>query len=84
MSRSEGPGDFPRLISFRELLAQNELSSIVEIVVAAVAVEFDRCENFVRLPSPVVVVWVYVDDPLMVDFDRLWTPTDPPKKSPIV
>ena len=51
---------------------------------AAVAVEFDRCENLVRLPSPVLVVCVYIDDPLRVDLDRLCTLTDPPKKSPMV
>lgn len=48
-----------------------------------VAVEFDRCENLVRLPSPVVVLWVYVDVRLAVDLVRRWLLTDPPKKSPM-
>jgi hypothetical protein len=42
-----------------------------ETVVAAVAVEFERWENFIKLLSPVLVVWVYVDDRLVVDFVRL-------------
>ena len=35
---------------------------MVDIVVAAVTVEFERDENFIRLLSAVVVVWVMVDD----------------------
>ena len=86
ISLSERPGDLPRFKSFRGfdvLLLFTDSSSIVEIVVAAVAVEFDRCENLVRL-SPALVVCVYIDDPLLiVDLERLWTLTEPPKKSPI-
>jgi hypothetical protein len=57
-------------------------SSSMDIVVAAVTVEFERDENFVRLPSAVVVVWVMVDDLLTDDFDRLEPLTEPPKMSP--
>jgi hypothetical protein len=46
-------------------------SSMFETVVAAVAVEFERWENFIRLLSPVLVVCVYMDDRLVVDFVRL-------------
>jgi hypothetical protein len=53
-----------------------------ETVVAAVAVEFERWENFMRLLSPVLVVCVYMDDRLVVDFVRLWPLMEPPKKSP--
>jgi hypothetical protein len=44
---------------------------MVDTVVAAVAVELERYENIVKLPSPVVVVCVNVDDRLTADFDRL-------------
>lgn len=50
--------------------------------VAAVAIELDRDENFIRLPSAVMVVCVTVDDLLTVDLDLLCPLIDPPKKSP--
>jgi len=62
---------------------KNDSSSLIDTVVAAVAVEFERWENFVRLLSPVVVVCVYIDDRLVVDLVRLCPLTEPPKKSPI-
>lgn len=84
LSELEPPGDFPLLSVFlsgeRE---KKELSSSPDTVVAAVAVELERCENFMRLPSPVVVVCVYIDERLAVDFVRRWLLTDPPKKSPM-
>ena len=52
-----------------------------DIVVAAV--EFERLENFMRLPSAVSVVCVSVDERLVVDFVRLWPLIEPPKKSPM-
>jgi hypothetical protein len=61
---------------------KEDSSSTVDIVVAAVAVEFERDENFMRLPSAVVVVWVIVEDRLAVVLDRLWPLIEPPKKSP--
>lgn len=80
-SLPEPPGDLPLLMSFLVLdldleedlpLPQKEdSSSMAEIVVAAVAVEFDRDENFMRLPSAVVVVWVIVEDRLADVLDRL-------------
>lgn len=45
------------------------------------AVEFDLDENFAKLPSPVVVVWVYIDDRLTVDVFPLRWLMDPAKKS---
>jgi hypothetical protein len=50
---------------------KEESSSTFETVVAAVAVEFERWENFIRLLSPVDVVCVYMDERLVVDFVRL-------------
>jgi hypothetical protein len=60
---------------------RNSSSSIEDTVVAAV--ELERCENFMRLLSPVDVVWVYIDERLFVDFVRLWLLIEPPKKSPM-
>ena len=52
---------------------------MVDMVVAAVAVELDRCEDFM-LSS--VVVCVYIEDRLVVDLERLRFPLrDPVKKS---
>jgi hypothetical protein len=74
-SLPEPPGDLPRLRSLRDLEAilpaEIESSSVMETVVAAVAVELDLRENLVRLSSPVVVVCVYTEDLLKVDLDRL-------------
>jgi hypothetical protein len=74
-SLPEPMGDFGRLSNFRDfgtdLLAKNVSSSIADTDVAAVAVEFERCENLVMLLSPVPVVWVVADDRLIEDFDRL-------------
>ena len=76
-----------RFKSFRDLelllRVPSESSSVMETVVAAVAVEFDLRENFVRLSSPVLVVCVYIDDLLVVDLDRLRPLTDPLKMSPM-
>jgi hypothetical protein len=59
--------------------AKNESSSIVDIVVAAVAVELDRCEDFM-LSS--VVDCVYIEERLVADLERLRFPLiDPAKKS---
>ena len=43
-------------------------------------VEPERYENFARLPS--AVVCVYVDDRLADDFVRRWLPMDVPNRSP--
>jgi hypothetical protein len=56
-------------------------SSIVDIVVAAVIVEFERVENFIRLSPVVIVVWVTADDLLTDDLDLLEPLTDPPNRS---
>jgi hypothetical protein len=81
------PGDLPRFNIFFDLddleEKNDDSSSIVETVVAAVAVEFERWENFIKLPSPVLVVCVYIDDRLVVDLVRLCPLIEPPKKSPI-
>jgi hypothetical protein len=62
LSESPGPGDLPLFNNFLDFdddrVAKKDSSSIVDMVVAVVAVEFDRCENFIRLPSPVLVVCV--------------------------
>lgn len=66
-------GDLPLLNNFLEpdldgLGEKNDASSSIENTVVA-AVEFDLLEeNLAKLPSPVVaVVWVYIDDRLIVD-----------------
>jgi len=52
----------------------------VDIVVAAVAVELERCEDFVL--SRVVVDCVYIEERLVADLERLRFPLiDPAKKS---
>jgi hypothetical protein len=88
-SLPEPPGDL--LFLFRSFLVRDldletpplkDSSSMVDIVVAAVTVEFERDENFIRLLSAVVVVWVMVDDLLTDDLDRLEPLIDPPKMSP--
>lgn len=70
-------------LDFEDLEEKNDSSSAPETVVAAVAVELDLEENFIKLPSPVIVLWVYADDRLVVDLVRLWPLMEPPKKSPI-
>ena len=74
-SDAEPLGDLPLFNSFFDLdgleAKNEESSSTVEMVVAAVAVEFERWENFIKLLSPVDVVCVYMDDRLVVDFVRL-------------
>lgn len=57
-------------------------SSMVDIVVATVIVEFERVENCIRLSAAVMVVWVTVDEPPTDDFDRLEPLIEPPKMSP--
>lgn len=52
-----------------EAVKSSSSSSMGDIEVAAV--EFERLENFMRLPSAVTVVCVYVDERLVVDFVRL-------------
>jgi hypothetical protein len=83
----EPPGDLPLFRSFLDLdgleTKKDSSSSMFETVVAAVVVEFERWENFIKLLSPVLVVWVYMDDRLVVDFVRLRPLIEPPKKSPI-
>jgi hypothetical protein len=64
-------------------LSKKASSSNIDIVVATVTVEFERDENFMRLSSAVVVVWVTVDDLLTDDLDRLEPLTGPPKRSPL-
>lgn len=89
-SLPEPPGDLLfRLSSFLVFdldletpLLKRDSSSIVDIDVATVIVEFERIENFIRLPSPVVVVWVTVEDLLTDDLDRLEPLTEPPNMSP--
>ena len=52
----------------------------MDIDVAAVAVELDRCEDFML--SKVVVDCVYIEERLVVDLERLRFPLiDPAKKS---
>lgn len=72
------------MTSFLEdLLAEKESSSPEINEVAAVLVDPERYENLARLPSAVVVVCVYVDDRLVVDFVRRWLPMDVPNRSPL-
>lgn len=71
--------------AFEDLEAsKSSSSSSMDIVVAAV--ELERWENFIRLPSAVSVVCdvcVWIDERLVVDFVRLWPLIEPPKKSPM-
>lgn len=94
-SLPEPPGDRPLLSNFlvteRDLdlddllpFPKKESSSMVDIVVANVAVEFERDENFMRLPSAVAVVWVIVEALLEAVLDLLCPLIEPPKKSPFV
>lgn len=90
-SLPDPPGDRPLLSNF--LVSECDLdlddllplpkteSSMVDMVVANVAVEFEQDENFMRLPSAVAVVWVIVEALLEAVFDLLCPLIEPPKRS---
>lgn len=79
LSATDPPGDVPLLINFLDLGERVKKDASSSTVVAVE--ELDEWENFIKLPS--LVVDVYVEERLAVDFVRRLLFMDPAKKSPI-